>query len=303
MVPAPRRLPRRAPGGGTRHRRRRAQDCRGNWRCRPRGRRRTGSRSARGAAAGSNRTSASSCPTTARPSVRAPGSKWRVQVRTDAGISAWSAWSWWETGLLRTDDWSARWISPVEVDPLPPAGERPASVLRTRFTVSEPRSSARIHATAHGLYELFLDGERVGDQELAPGYTSYRSRVQVQTYDVTTLLGAGEHELRAVLSDGWYRGKVGFTREHDSYGSQLALLAQVEVDGVVVAATDAAWTERAECDCGGRPHRRRVGRPARPRRRPRVAAGRGDRRRLRRALRVTRAPRAEGRAAPPTRGS
>ena len=168
--------------------------------------------------------------------------EWRVQVRTDAGVSAWSAWSWWETGLLRTDDWTARWISPVEVDPLPPAGERPASVLRTRFTVTEPRSSARIHATAHGLYELFLDGDRVGDQELTPGYTSYRSRVQVQTYDVTTLLGAGEHELRAVLSDGWYRGKVGFTREHDSYGSRLALLAQVEVDGVVVAATDAAWT-------------------------------------------------------------
>ena len=117
-------------------------------------------------------------------------------------------------------------------------------MLRTRFTVTEPRSSARIHATAHGLYELFLDGVRVGDQELTPGYTSYRSHVQVQTYDVTTLLGAGEHELRAVLSDGWYRGKVGFTREHDSYGSRLALLAQVEVDGVVVAATDAAWTTR-----------------------------------------------------------
>jgi alpha-L-rhamnosidase len=171
--------------------------------------------------------------------------EWRVQVRTDAGLSEWSQWSWWETGLLRADDWSARWISPLEVDPLPAAGERPASVLRTRFTVTEAPSNARIHATAHGLYELFLDGERVGDQELTPGYTSYRSRVQVQTYDVGTLLGAGEHELRAVLSDGWYRGKVGFTREHDSYGSRLALLAQVEVDGAIVAATDATWTGAA----------------------------------------------------------
>ena len=168
--------------------------------------------------------------------------EWRVQLRTDAGLSPWSPWSWWETGLLGADDWSAQWISPVEADPLPAAGERPASVLRTRFTVTEAGSSARIHATAHGLYELFLDGERVGDQELTPGYTSYRSRVQVQTYDIGMLLHAGEHELRAVLSDGWYRGKVGFTREHDSYGSQLALLAQVEVDGVVVAVTDATWT-------------------------------------------------------------
>lgn len=167
---------------------------------------------------------------------------WRVQVRTDTGYSDWSSWSWWETGLLAADDWTAQWISPIEAEPLPPAGARPASVLRTRFTVGATSSSARIYATAHGLYELFLDGERVGDQELTPGFTSYRARVQVQTYDLDAVLEAGEHELRAVLSDGWYRGKVGFTREHDSYGSRLALLAQVEVDGVVVAATDSTWT-------------------------------------------------------------
>jgi alpha-L-rhamnosidase len=168
--------------------------------------------------------------------------RWRVQVRTDLGPSEWSAWSWWETGLLRSDDWSAQWIAPIEAEPLPAAGERPASLLRTRFTVAGAPSWARIHATAHGLYELFLDGVRVGDQELTPGYTSYRSRVQVQTYDIDGILDEGEHELRAVLSDGWYRGKVGFTREHDAYGSRLALLAQVEVDGAIVAATDATWT-------------------------------------------------------------
>jgi len=166
---------------------------------------------------------------------------WRVQVRTDAGLSEWSSWSWWETGLLHVDDWSARWISPVEADPLPSAGERPASVLRARFTAGAG-SSGRIYATAHGLYELFLDGERIGDQELTPGFTSYRSRVQVQTYDVSALLSEGEHELRAVLSDGWYRGKVGFTRDHDVFGSRLALLVQVELDGSPIAVTDATWT-------------------------------------------------------------
>lgn len=164
---------------------------------------------------------------------------WRVQVRTDAGISAWSDVSWWETGLLHADDWSAQWISPPEDEPLPPAGERPASLLRTTF-VAPAGSRARLYATAHGIYELFLDGERVGDQELTPGFTSYRSNLQVQTYDLGDLT-PGEHELRALLSDGWYRGKVGYTREHDVYGSRLALLAQVEVDGVVVMATDANW--------------------------------------------------------------
>jgi alpha-L-rhamnosidase len=193
--------------------------------------------------------------------------EWRVQVRTDAGVSEWSEWSRWETGLLRVEDWTAQWISPVEASPLPAAGERPAAVLRKHFTTG-PRTSARIYATAHGIYELFLDGERVGDQELAPGFTSYRSRVQVQTYDVTTSLDAGEHELRAVLSDGWYRGKVGFTREHDVFGSRLALLAQVE-----------------------------VGRSAHPGGRPRLASGRCRRRRLRRPVRVTGATGAPGRAA------
>ena len=75
---------------------------------------------------------------------------------------------------LDATDWTAQWIAPVEADPLPAAGERPASVLRTRFSVPGDHQHARIYATAHGLYELFLDGERVGDQELTPGFTVYR---------------------------------------------------------------------------------------------------------------------------------
>ena len=171
-------------------------------------------------------------------------------------------------------------------------------MLRTRFSVSGDHQRARVYATAHGLYELFLDGERVGDQELTPGFTAYRSRVQVQTYDVTALLGAGEHELRAVLSDGWYRGKVGFTREHDVYGSQLALLAQVEVDGAVVTATDDTWTSAPSAIVAadlidGEARDQRIHDDA-----LRVAAGRGRRRRLQRALRVARPSGAPGRASP-----
>src|SRR5215217_6630479 len=60
--------------------------------------------------------------------------EWRVQVRSDAGVSQWSEWSRWETGLLRVEDWTAQWISPVETSPLPAPGERPAAVLRRHFT-------------------------------------------------------------------------------------------------------------------------------------------------------------------------
>ncbi len=168
--------------------------------------------------------------------------EWRVQVKTELGTSPWSGAAWWEMGLLSADDWSAQWIEPAEGEDRPPVGQRPAYLVRTTFSSGGPRSTARIYATAHGIYELFLNGERVGDQELTPGFTSYRSRLQVQTYDVGSLLRDGDNELRAVLSDGWYRGQTGFTRQPDVYGDRVALLAQVEVDGAVVVATDEGWT-------------------------------------------------------------
>ena len=102
--------------------------------------------------------------------------EWRVQVRTDAGLSEWSQWSWWETGLVATTDWTARVDRAARGGPTPGGGRGPASVLRTRFSVRGDHQHARIYATAHGLYELYLDGERVGDQELTPGFTVDRSR-------------------------------------------------------------------------------------------------------------------------------
>ena len=69
--------------------------------------------------------------------------------------------------------------------PAGPPGERPAALLRREFDVDRPVVSARLHATAHGIYEAFLNGERVGDAELTPGFTQYDARLQVQTYDVT----------------------------------------------------------------------------------------------------------------------
>jgi alpha-L-rhamnosidase len=162
--------------------------------------------------------------------------EWRVRVRTDLGVSRWSGWARFEVGLLTAGDWSARLVAPHEPE-VAPVGERPAHLLRTRFTVDTAPGVARVYATAHGIYELYLDGARVGDLELTPGFTAYRAHLQVQTYDVTAALTPGEHELWAVVSDGWYRGQLGFARQHDAYGESVALLAQVECDGAVVAAT------------------------------------------------------------------
>ncbi|WP_146032396.1 family 78 glycoside hydrolase catalytic domain, partial [Actinomyces qiguomingii] len=111
--------------------------------------------------------------------------------------------------------------------PTPVAGNRPAYELRTHLDASaaEAAGSARLTATAHGIYEAFLNGERVGDVELAPGATSYRKTLYVQTWDVTGMLREGENELRLVVSDGWFRGRCGASRIPDNYGEVTAVIA------------------------------------------------------------------------------
>ncbi|MFN6119090.1 MAG: family 78 glycoside hydrolase catalytic domain [Actinomycetes bacterium] len=167
--------------------------------------------------------------------------EWRVRVRTDAGISPWSEAAWFETGLLSPTDWSARWIVPENAAPSD-ATERPAHILRRTFEPGRSLHRVRMHATAHGVYETFLNGIRVGDQELTPGFTSYWDHVDVQTYDVTDLVHPGSNEWTVVLSDGWYRGRVGNNQDRDTYGHDVAFLAELRADHDVVVTTDAEWT-------------------------------------------------------------
>jgi alpha-L-rhamnosidase len=166
-----------------------------------------------------------------------------VQVWTDLGVSEWSVPARFEMGLLTAEDWTARWIRPADTGTEP--GQRGAAILRRRFDIDALPTSARLYATAHGLYEFFLSGARIGDQELTPGFTSYRHRLQVQTYDIAPQLRIGSNELRAVVSDGWYRGFLGATREHDVFGTELALLAQLELDGTAELVTDDSWETAA----------------------------------------------------------
>ncbi len=102
-------------------------------------------------------------------------------------------------------------------------------MLRRSFGANGEIASARIYATSLGLYELHLNGQRVGDALLTPGWTTYRHRIQYQTYDVTDLLRNGENALGALLGDGWYRGHLGFQRQRNMYGDRLALLLQLQI--------------------------------------------------------------------------
>ncbi len=141
-------------------------------------------------------------------------------------------------------NWSASWIAPVEGDELPER-QRPVHQLAGPFRVEGDVASATLHVTAHGIYEAFIDGTRVGDEELTPGWTAYRKRLQVQTFDVTHLMRPGEHVLGALLSDGWWRGQNSVARRVDDYGTTTALLAQLDVtcaDGrTATFGTDGSW--------------------------------------------------------------
>ncbi|MDQ0893744.1 family 78 glycoside hydrolase catalytic domain [Agromyces ramosus] len=117
-------------------------------------------------------------------------------------------------------------------------------VLRTEFEVDREVESARIYAAARGLYELQLNGEPVGDQQLAPGWTDYRTRILYQTYDVTGQVADGENALGAEIADGWYAGRVAMFGD-SIYGSDTSLIAQLRIrytDGTEqVVATDDGW--------------------------------------------------------------
>jgi alpha-L-rhamnosidase len=167
-----------------------------------------------------------------------------VRVRGAGMRSDWSDPATVEAGLLGTEDWSARFISPRQLGGL----GAPAPVLRSVLEVPDQVVRARLYATAHGLYTAWLNGRRVGDQVLAPGWTSYPHRLRYQTFDVTDLVRQGGNELEVLLGNGWYRGRLGFRGRRALYGDRLALLAQLEVttaDGAVhVLPTDTSWTAR-----------------------------------------------------------
>jgi alpha-L-rhamnosidase len=178
-------------------------------------------------------------PLTSRESVQV-----RVRVRGDAEWSDWSRPAVVAAGLLSVDNWTARFVSPVELGGM----EMPAPILRTTFNLPAGTVSARLYATAHGVYEATINGQPVSDHVLAPGWTSYSHRLRYQTYDVTDLLAVGQNEIEVLLGNGWYRGRLGFQGARAKYGDRLALLAQLEVttaDGSVqTIATDESWSAR-----------------------------------------------------------
>lgn len=163
------------------------------------------------------------------------GNALRPRTRYYARVEAWdnhnehSGWSktaWWETGLMSPSAWRAEWISTDAAE----EQELMASPLyRKEFELDGQIASARIYVSALGLYELRLNGERVGNSFFTPGWTSYQKCVQYQTYDVTSLLRHGKNAIGAMLGNGWYAGYIAWSGEKGFYGKERALILELYV--------------------------------------------------------------------------
>lgn len=167
---------------------------------------------------------------------------WQVKVWDNKGNeSKWSETAFWETGLMNQSGWKAGWIE-MKGDTNRYA---PSPYFRKEFTVTKKVAAARVYVTSHGFYELHLNGRKVGDQVLTPGWTSYGKRLQYQVYDVTDLIVNGTNAAGAVLGDGWYRGTLAWGNNWAIYGKHLGLLMQLKLtytDGTEdIIITDESW--------------------------------------------------------------
>ena len=179
---------------------------------------------------------------------------WKVRIWDGNGqASDWSAPSFWETALLNPEDWKAGWIFDGRPTPEEDADfyrEDPAPLFRKDFILDQRPVKARLYISGLGYYEARLNGSRVGDQFLDPGWTDCADRILYSTYDVTALLQKGTNCLGAVLGNGWYNplplrmwGRLNL-REHLAVG-RPCLIAQLEIhfaDGSShTVVTDKSW--------------------------------------------------------------
>ena len=168
--------------------------------------------------------------------------EWNVKLWDESGEGEWSEPAFFEMGLLTPSDWKAEWIAGnYKVN----RKERyPVDCFQKLFTAIGVQK-ARLYATACGLYEVRLNGVRVGDMVFAPGSTDYQKRIQYQTYDVTDLVKGGFNVMTAELADGWYRGSNGGKGRTNTFGTVTKLLLQLELydsEGRITRiCTDGSW--------------------------------------------------------------
>ncbi|MDA0182677.1 family 78 glycoside hydrolase catalytic domain [Solirubrobacter phytolaccae] len=149
------------------------------------------------------------------------GNTWKSSASGPAGWEqpAFDDTTWQAARELATYG-SGPWASNVSLP------SQPSPYLRKDFTADKTIAQARLYVSALGLYEVHINGQKVGDHVLAPGWTEYTKRVPAQTYDVTDLVRTGDNAIGAILGEGYYAGRLQGGRK---WGTNPALLAQLKI--------------------------------------------------------------------------
>lgn len=157
-----------------------------------------------------------------------PASKYFVRVRvwTAEEETGWSETAWFVTSLLE-EGLRAPFVSGETDDSY--KEESKGTYVRGTFRVKGKVREAYAFTTALGLYNFYLNGEKVGEDEMTPGWTSYRRHLLYQTYDVASALKEGINVAGAMLGAGWYKGIMGLTRARNNYGSKTGFAMQIYI--------------------------------------------------------------------------
>lgn len=181
---------------------------------------------------------------------------WQVTVWDEADVSSTSEVAFWSMGNLDFHDWKGEFIGHDvgynKKDKYAELYLPPARYLRHSFQVKKEIKRATAYTTALGLYELRLNGNKVGDDYLLPGWTDYNKRLYYQTFDITDKLTQGENVVGAIIADGWYSGYIGYAllvrldKVRDFYGVNPSFMGQIKIEyedgsSEIIASNDTTW--------------------------------------------------------------
>ncbi len=181
---------------------------------------------------------------------------WKVKVWDENDrASEWSETAQWSMGLLKFSDWQGKFIGHdvgyFKGDKYNELYLPPARYLRKSFTPKKKIAKATAYSTALGLYELRLNGKKVGNDYFLPGWTDYEKRLYYQTFDITDQLKDGENVIGAVIADGWYAGYIGYAllvnldKVRGFYGENPSFMGQINIEyedgSTETIASDESW--------------------------------------------------------------
>lgn len=173
---------------------------------------------------------------------------WQVKYWDENGVASdWSEVAHFELGLLSKADWKAQWIS-IPASELTELDKRKSLIFRPQYmrkeiTLPAEVTKARLYVTAKGVYEAYINGHKVGDDVMSPGWTP-RHSIATLTYDVTDLLQKGENTLSATVAEGWRSGRIDLRSTKKTFEHTPALLYQLEIEtpeGTQTILSDNSW--------------------------------------------------------------